>query len=314
MAAAIPCYRVKRHILTLLSAIGAEVGAIYVVDDACPEGSGDWVASGCDDPRVRVLRHTQNQGVGGATITGMRQALADGAEVIIKLDGDGQMDPAFVPTLIAPILAGEADYAKGNRFFDPESVAQMPTGRIIGNAVLSFLAKLSTGYWDIFDPTNGFLAIHARVAARLPWEKLARGYFFETDMLFRLNTLRAVVMDAPMSARYGDEASGLNGWREAPRFLAGHARCLLKRLFYNYYLRDFSVASLELPLGVALLLFGVIFGAWKWLTGYQTGAFSSAGTVMLAALPVLLGVQLLLAFLQHDARSVPRAPLHKRLR
>jgi glycosyltransferase involved in cell wall biosynthesis len=173
IAAVIPCFRVKRHVLDVVAAIPPLVGAIYAVDDACPEGSGDVIEGGCRDPRVRVLRHERNQGVGGATITGYRAALADGATVVVRLDGDGQMDPAQIPLLVRPILEGEADYSKGNRFFELEGLAAMPRLRLAGNSLLSFANKLSSGYWNVFDANNGFTAIHAEVLRRLPLGKLS---------------------------------------------------------------------------------------------------------------------------------------------
>jgi glycosyltransferase involved in cell wall biosynthesis len=312
IAVVIPSYKVTRHILPVIAGIGPEVGRIYVVDDHCPDGSGDFVSAHCQDPRVTVLRHQQNQGVGGAVITGYRAALADGATVIIKLDGDGQMDPSLVPAFVAPILAGEADYAKGNRFFNLEHIRAMPPLRLFGNAVLSLLTKLSSGYWDLFDPTNGYTAIHADAARYLPFDKLSRRYFFETDMLFRLNTLGAVVADVPMEAVYGDEVSNLKISKIVTEFAAKHVRNFFKRLFYNYYLRNMSLASIELPLGVALVLFGVGYGGAHWLHSVRSDVATPAGTVMLAALPVIMGVQLILAFLAYDIASVPRRPLHKK--
>lgn len=205
----IPCFRVRRHILPLLARMGPEVFRIYVVDDACPEQTGRYVQEEARDPRIRVLHHDANQGVGGAVMTGYRAALQDGADVVVKVDGDGQMDPALIGTFVAPILSGRADYTKGNRFFDIEHVRAMPVARLLGNAALSFMTKLSSGYWHVFDPTNGYTAVHARVLALLPLEKISRRYFFESDMLFRLGTYRAVVADIPMKAVYGDESSQL---------------------------------------------------------------------------------------------------------
>lgn len=313
VAVVIPSFRVKRHILDVLRTMPAIVSRIYVVDDACPDGSGRHVEANCRDPRVRVIYHAVNQGVGGAVMTGYQAAIDDGMTVIVKVDGDGQMDPALIPVFVQPILAGEADYTKGNRFFDLERVRAMPAMRLFGNAVLSFMTKLSSGYWDLFDPTNGYTAIHADVARLLPFDKISRRYFFETDMLFRLNTLRAVVVDVPMSARYADEVSSLKISRIVGEFLLKHARNAGKRLFYNYYLRDLSVASLELPIGILLFGFGVVFGAWHWLNALQSGISTPAGTVMLAALPSLMGIQFILAFLAFDIASVPRRPIHPRL-
>ncbi|HWJ93415.1 MAG TPA: glycosyltransferase family 2 protein, partial [Telluria sp.] len=229
IAVVIPSYKVTRHILDVIAGIGPEVSRIYVVDDKCPDKSGDFVRAHCQDPRVTVLEHEVNQGVGGAVMTGYRAAIADGARVIVKVDGDGQMDASLIPAFVAPILAGEADYAKGNRFFNLERITAMPPVRLFGNAVLSLLTKLSSGYWDLFDPTNGYTAIHADAARYLPFDKISRRYFFETDMLFRLNTLGAVVVDVPMDAVYGDEVSNLKVSRIVTEFATKHVRNFLKR-------------------------------------------------------------------------------------
>ncbi len=313
IAVVVPCYRVRDHILPLLARMGPEVSSVFVVDDACPQQSGNHVQEHCHDPRVRVVFHEQNQGVGGAVITGYAEALKAGADVVVKIDGDGQMAPELLPHFVRPLIDGEADYAKGNRFYALENLRGMPVVRLVGNAGLSLLTKLSTGYWNIFDPTNGYTAIQAQALSRLPLEKIARRYFFETDLLFRLNTLRAVVVDVPMEALYAQEQSNLRISRVLFEFSWKHLRNLLKRIFYNYYLRDMSLASLELPLGLVLMFGGIGFGLKAWVESAALGVATPAGTVMLAALPILLGVQLVLAFIGFDVSNVPRRPLQKAL-
>ena len=310
LAVVIPCYNVARHILGVLSRVGPECALIYVIDDACPEHSGDLVENHCDDPRVRVVRHDTNRGVGGAVLTGYLHAIRDGATVIAKIDGDGQMAPELLADFVAPILHGRADYTKGNRFYNLANLGQMPYRRVVGNAALSFMTKLSSGYWDVFDPTNGYTAIHVNVARQLPFDRISKGFFFETDMLFRLNTLRAVVVDIPMAAQYGDEASNLRVSRVFGEFLSKHARNTFKRIVYNYFLRDFTIASVELIAGLALLLFGTTYGIVNWIASARIGIETPPGTVMLAALPVLLGLQLLLAFIGFDVASTPRRVIH----
>jgi glycosyltransferase involved in cell wall biosynthesis len=300
-------------VLGVVSGIGPEVARIYCVDDACPDASGDYIRQHCTDPRVELLRHEHNRGVGGATKTGYARALADGATVVVKIDGDGQMDPDLIPRFVAPILAGRADYTKGNRFFRLESLRAMPASRKFGNAILSFLTKLSSGYWSVFDPTNGYTAIHRKALNELPLSRVSDRWFFESDMLFRLNTLGAVVEDVPIDATYGIEVSNLQGRRVMSEFLRGHFRNLVKRIFYNYFLRNFSVASLQLVAGLVLLCFGLIFGGVKWWGSLATGVSVTAGTVMTAALPTLMGFQLLLSFLAYDMATQPRVPLHLRL-
>lgn len=308
IAVVMPCYRLGREVLDLIGRIGDSCWRIYVVDDACPEHVGNLVEAQCRDPRVRVIRHETNLGVGGAVMTGYRNAIADGARIIVKIDGDGQLDPALIGDFVAPLIAGQADYVKGNRFFDLDGVKEMPRIRIFGNAVLSFFSKLSSGYWDIFDPTNGYTAIRVEVARGLPFEKMSRRFFFESDILFRLNLLRAVVVDVPMSACYGDEVSNLKIAPVMGEFLVKHFRNFAKRIFYGYFLRDMSLASVELLVGAGLFMFGLLFGVVHWSRSMVAGVPAGAGTVMLAALPVLLGLQFLLAFLGYDIGAVPRRP------
>ena len=313
VAVVIPCYRVTRHVGTVIGAIGAEVDRIYCIDDACLEGSGNWIEANIDDPRVMVLRHQVNQGVGGAVMTGYRQAIADGASAIVKIDGDGQMDPALLSRFIRPIIEGEADYAKGNRFYDLRNIRNMPGIRLFGNAILSLMTKLSTGYWDVFDPTNGYTAISGRVVREVPLDKISTRYFFETDMLFRLGVQRAVVVDVPMDALYADEVSNLHIRKIVGEFFFKHVRNFHKRIFYNYFLRDMSIASLELVFGICLLVFGIIYGGYHWIDALGSGAPTATGVIMLSVLPVLMGFQLLLAFFAYDIASVPRYPLTRRL-
>ncbi len=314
VAVVIPCYRVGPHLHGVLARVGPWASHIVCVDDACPDGSGKIIAeAAASDERIVHVTRAENGGVGAAVTTGYRAAIERGAKVLVKVDGDGQMDPRLVPALIQPILDGEADYVKGNRFFSPQTVAGMPPLRLVGNAGLSFLTKLSSGYWDLFDPTNGFTAIHADVAAELPLERVHPRYFFESDMLFRLSVLRARVVELPLAAVYGEERSNLSEWNALVTFPGLHLRNLTKRIGYNYVIRNVSVGSLYLVAGLLLTGFGTLFGTAMWIHGFLVGDPNTAGTVMLAALPVLLGIQFLIAFLNHDIASVPDRPLHPRL-
>jgi len=311
VAVVIPSFRVKSHILDILAKIPVMVRQIYVVDDACPDGSGKFVVENCSDPRVKVLFHNCNQGVGGAVMTGYRAAVEDGMQVIVKVDGDGQMAPELIPIFVQPILEGEADYTKGNRFYDLEGIRVMPRARLFGNAILSLLCKLSSGYWNIFDPTNGYTAIHASVVSHLPFGKISQRYFFETDMLFRLNTLRAVVVDVPMEAVYRNEISNLKISKIIGEFFLKHIRNFIKRVFYNYYLRDMSLASIELPLGIVMVIFGLSYGGYHWVEAFRIGISTPTGTVMLAAISLLMGMQFIMAFIGYDIASMPTRPIHK---
>ncbi len=312
IAVVIPCYKVKQHIDELVSKIGAEVTAIYIIDDCCPEESGKYVSNLADN-RIKIIYHKTNQGVGGAVITGYKAALSDGADIIVKIDGDGQMDPSLISNFIAPILCNEADYTKGNRFYDIESIRSMPIIRLIGNMGLSFLTKLSSGYWNLFDPTNGYTAISASVVRCLPLEKINKRYFFESDMLFRLNTFKAVIIDIPMRACYEKEKSNMKITEQIFPFFIYNLKNTCKRFCYNYLFRNFNFASIECLGGIFLSLFGVVFGLFSWIEHVRMNTLSSSGTVMLSALPTILGLQLILGFINYDMSTLPSIPLCRRL-
>jgi dolichol-phosphate mannosyltransferase len=313
IAVIVPCYKCEAQIMTVLQDMPDFVDDIFVVDDSCPNLTGQKAQSKNKDPRVHFIFHSQNQGVGGAVLTGYKAALLAQADVMIKIDGDGQMDSRIMLRFIEPILSGRADYSKGNRFFSPESVKDMPKLRIFGNGVLSFFTKISSGYWNIFDPTNGYTAIHASVVRLLPYDKMSKRYFFESELLCRLNLLNAKVVDIPMVSRYANEVSGLKEFRIVPEFLYKHLKFTLKRLFYKYFLYDFNLASIQIILGPMLFLFGLVFGIISWVQSFQTGAFSSSGTVMLAALPIILGFQMILSAIHFDMISIPTHAIHDRI-
>ncbi len=309
IAVVIPCFRVRKHIADVIAKIGPEVSMIFVVDDKCPEQSGIYIQDTVKDPRVKIVFHPENKGVGGAVMTGYKAALEAGADVVVKVDGDGQMDPALIPIIAGPVVDGRADYAKGNRFHSVYNVRKMPGMRLFGNAALSFLTKLSSGYWSIFDPTNGYTAIHAEALKCLEFGNISERYFFESDMLINLGNIRAVVKDVPMRAHYGDEESNLKISKVFGQFLFKNIHELTKRLLYSYFMRDFSLASAQLVMGLFLMLFGTIFGMFAWSESIGSGATASTGTVMIATLPIILGFQLLLSFLGFDIGNEPRDPI-----
>ena len=309
IAVVVPCFRVGEHILEVVAGALQHADRVICVDDCCPEFSGKKVEEHFADPRVSVLYHDTNLGVGGAVKTGYRAALMESFEVIVKLDGDGQMDPDQIPMLANPLLKQRADYSKGNRFFELEFLQGMPWMRLFGNTMLSLFSKVSSGYWRILDPTNGYTAIHASALAALPLDKISNRFFFESDLLFRLNIARAVVMDVPMPARYGTESTNLKIHHVLLPFAFGHVRNFFKRIFYTYFLRDFNIATLELISGLGLGIFGLVFGIQAWSESVASGVPASAGTVMLAGLPALIAVQFLLAFLHYDIQNAPTVPI-----
>ena len=308
----IPAYQVEQHIVDLIGRIDSSIEQVWVVDDDCPNGSGKLVESKVKDKRGKVLFNPETLGVGGAVTAGYRAALETGAEVVVKLDGDGQMHPEDIATLVRPIELGEADYTKGNRFDSLDDLYLMPRIRIFGNAVLSLWSKISSGYWGVTDPTNGFTAIHRAVLSKLELGKLSKRYFFESDMLFRLNISGAVVEDVALPARYGNEKSNLKIRKVLVEFPIKHTKNLLKRIFYRYYLREWSIASFELPLAIGLGIFGAWFGLSSFSAAAEAGRATTAGQATIASLAIILGVQLMLSFLAYDIQSEPRIPKQKR--
>jgi dolichol-phosphate mannosyltransferase len=306
----IPCYRVEKEIQAALQVVPAYIKHIIVVDDASPDATADLVAASAKrDDRILLIRHPSNQGVGGALITGYRKALELEAQIVVKIDGDGQMDMERLPELLKPLIEGRADYSKGNRFRDFKSLQRMPLIRRIGNLGLGFLSKAATGYWNMFDPTNGFIAIRSEVLAQLPLERIDRTYYFETSMLANLYLVGAVVRDVPMPARYQGEVSNLLVHRILFEFPPKLIATLVRRLVLKNFIYDFSMASIYLLTGLPLLLFGLIFGITKWIHYASMDIPAPTGTVMLPTLSVLLGIQLLLSAIEIDLRSVPREPL-----
>jgi len=310
----IPAYRAQDTIALVLAGIPPSVAHVCVVDDASPDATAQ-AAEAVGDPRVRVLRHDRNRGVGGAMKTGYRAALEAGCDVAVKIDADGQMDAAYLPELLRPLCLGEAGYAKGNRFWSLTSSRAMPRRRLAGNLFLSLATKAVSGYWNIVDPTNGFTAIRADVLRRLDLDRVEERYFFETSMLLELHTLRVPVRDVLMPARYAGEHSSMRLLPVALEFGAKLLAALSRRLALEYVVLDFRPATFFALAGSALTLFGGAFGAVRWYHSTVSGREASAGTVMLAALPFILGVELLLQAVVLDIGEVrnfaPLPPLER---
>ena len=308
----IPCYCVGRQILNVLEGVRKQelIRNIIVVDDACPEHTGKQVAEQYDsDPRVTVLTHDVNQGVGGAMCTGYRYAFEQDADIVIKMDGDGQMDCRHIPAIVKPIIDGKCDYTKGNRFYYPRHLHAMPSVRIFGNSALSLINKFTSGYWSVMDPTNGFTALHRNAYFLLEHDNLARDYFFESDMLYQLGNMYAVVRDIPLPSIYADEESNLKISRVLLKFPGRYLKRMIKRVILRYFIRDFNFASLEIIFGSILFFSGIFFGAFKWASNYIADASTPAGTVMIVGILIIVGFQLLLSALNYDVSHEPSVPL-----
>jgi glycosyltransferase involved in cell wall biosynthesis len=306
IAAVVPAYKEEKKIAKVILTMPDFVDHIVIVDDCSPDGTSA-AAMAVGDPRVSLIRHEVNQGVGGAIITGHHRALELGSDVNVIMAGDAQMDPQYLPSLLDPVTEGGFGFAKANRFFSPESFHGMPRYRIIGNIVLSFMTKLASGYWHLFDPQNGYTAIRADELRRVPLKQVARRYSFENDLLVHLNILQVPAVDVPIPAVYGDEVSSIRLRTVIPELLHLLITGFWRRIWYRYVLWSFSPIALLLALGMVFFVFGL--GVAVWVCFQIAGSVvATAATVMLAALPLMIGTQMLLSALQLDIQASPSAP------
>jgi glycosyltransferase involved in cell wall biosynthesis len=303
----IPAYNANKHLRQVIEGLPEFIDHIIVVDDQCPQNSGEIAGKMAEsDQRIVVIRHTENKGVGGAMVTGYKKALELKCDIIVKMDSDDQMDPAYIPDLIKPIAKGKAGYAKGNRFVDFTALRSMPRFRLIGNSALSFMVKACSGYWNMMDPTNGYTAISRKVLEKINLDKLSNRYFFETDMLIRLNIQNTVVRDVPIPARYGDEESSLSIRNTLLRFPVLLLKGLTKRFILKYLIYDFNMASVYTLTGMPMLLWGLFFGLYKWIENSVNNVATPTGTIMLSVLPLILGTQFIIAAINIDINSTPK--------
>jgi glycosyltransferase involved in cell wall biosynthesis len=306
----IPCYNVANQIESVLDTIPKFVTNIVAVNDASKDKTAEKIKLAAQkDSRIVFVEHEKNKGVGGAMVTGFTKALTLNPQIVVKMDGDGQMNPEFLPDLVLPLVLGSADYTKGNRFRDFNALRQMPPIRRIGNIGLSFLVKAATGYWKCFDPTNGFLALRADVLKLVPLDKIHLSYFFEISLLSQIYLLNGVVKDIAIPARYGDEKSNLSIKRVLVEFPGKLFYCFCRRIILKKFIYDFSIDSIYLLLGIPMILLGSSYGGYYWYVNSTAKIPSPTGTVVLPSLLIMLGVQILLAAIGIDLQSFPQEPV-----
>ncbi|WP_277870891.1 glycosyltransferase family 2 protein [Cryobacterium sp. TMT2-42-4] len=301
-----PAYKEERMIATVIETMPDYVDHIVIVDDCSPDDTSGVVARLGDD-RVTLIRHEVNQGVGGAIVTGHKAAMALGADVNVIMAGDAQMDPNHLPDLLDRVTRDGYGFAKANRFFAPESFEGMPNYRVFGNIVLSFMTKLASGYWNLFDPQNGYTAVRTEVLKRVPLDRVSRRYSFENDLLIHLNILQVGAVDVPIPAVYADEVSSIRLSKVVPELLNLLVRGFWRRIWYRYVLWSFSPIALLLVLGLGLFSIGAVIAIWVCFQ-VASSVIATAATVMLAALPLMIGTQLLVSALQLDIQASPSEP------
>ena len=305
IAVVAPCRNEAAHIADVIRAMPDLVDHIIVVDD-CSTDNTAIAAEECCDRRVVVLRTESNQGVGGATIVGYQKGLELASDVLVKMDGDGQMPAEYLPDLLDAIVEKDYDYAKGNRFLAGESLAFMPKHRLLGNVALTFMTKLASGYWHVFDPQNGYTAIKSRTLRMLNLKNVHKRFFFENDMLIALNYHSSRVSDVAIPSRYGSEISDLNPVKIGMTFPILLFRRFVRRIYQRYVLRDFSPVALFFIMGLMLFGWGFGFGVYLWIETALTERATPTGTIMLSLLPLMLGFQLLLQAIVLDIQNTPK--------
>jgi glycosyltransferase involved in cell wall biosynthesis len=303
----IPCYNVARHIEKVIANLPDQIDYIITVNDNSPDET-EAIILGLlkENKKIIYLKHDINQGVGGAMLTGFKKSLDLNCDYTIKMDGDNQMDPSYIPALLKPLIENKADFTKGNRFRDFNALKKMPVGRRIGNLGLSFLIKAASGYWNIFDPTNGFFAIRNETLQSFNFKKIHKRYFFESSMLIELYHVNAVVHDVPMKARYGDEVSGLSKTKTLFEFPPKLFMAFIRRVILKYFLYEFNIASLFLLFGLPLFIFGIIYGVVNFIKYTSEKIPAPTGTVVIPTLLITLGFQLLLAAANYDTTNYPK--------
>jgi dolichol-phosphate mannosyltransferase len=305
--AVIPAYRAAATLATVVGQCLAVVDHVVVVDDRCPERCGETIAGLTGTGRVTLVNREKNGGVGAATKDGIATAMRLGADVIVKVDADGQMDVRYVPHMIEFLRTQpEVDLVKGNRFADSSTLSRMPFARLIGNAGLTLLVKFSSGYWTIVDPTNGYIALRSTALERLNTAALADRYFFEIDLLCQFGLARRAIAELEMPAIYGNENSSLSIGRALVEFPGKLLARFLRRVLINYLVVEINVGSICGIIGIPLLIAAVVFGSHEWLLSYSSGQPRATGTIILALLMFMLGFQLSMQALLYDVQFSTR--------
>ena len=301
----IPAYNAAQSITEVIDTLPEWVDQIIAVND-CSKDDTLEVLRNMSEPRLTVLSHEKNQGVGGAMKTGYAESVSGDADIFVKIDSDGQMDPNQLHRLLNPIINKEANYTKGNRFLQTKQLKAMPPLRRLGNYVMSFFSKIATGFWNIFDPTNGFTAISRQALELIDLSQLDNGYYFETSLLEALYLVRVPIKDVSMHAIYKGEKSYLSESKVLVQFPIKMIATFFNRIHLTYFMQDFNAVSIFLVVGSISLLFGFIWGVVQWRIASLANTPASTGTVMIAVLPIFLGIQLLLEALVLDTQNTPR--------
>jgi glycosyltransferase involved in cell wall biosynthesis len=302
LAVVVPAHDEEDLIAGTLAGVPEFVDRIYVIDDHSADETAKR-AQGAGDPRVEVISHAENEGVGAAIVTGYRRALAEGIDVTCVMAADGQMDPADLERIATPVALGEVDYAKANRLFTGQAWQLMPRHRYLGNAVLSMLTKIASGYWHVADSQSGYTAISRELLEQLDLDRVYPRYGFPNDMLVHLNVWNARVRDIPSRPIYGvGERSEIKLRRVVPTIAWLLFKGFLWRLREKYVIRDFHPLVFFYVLGILLTLAGLVLGAVETVLRLMGNELTTP-TVVLVALLLISGSQFTLFAMWFDMES-----------
>lgn len=258
----IPVFKIQNNVFDLLGKIPEQIDKVIIIDDKCPFQTGKKIENQIAiNSKIKIIFNNKNLGVGGAVKKGYIYGLEKNFDVIVKIDGDGQMDPQEIIELINPLIDDGYDYSKGNRFLANNKISNYPKTRFYGNIMLSFLTKLSSGYWDIFDPINGFTAIKSDIIRNINLANVDNRYFFETDMLFNLNIKNYTVKDVPVNVKYfQNHTQNLNIFKETFNFSIKNFVRFFLRINKKYLNHNFSITSLFGSLFILSSIFTILYG------------------------------------------------------
>jgi glycosyltransferase involved in cell wall biosynthesis len=303
VAVVVPAHDEEALIGRTLAEIPASVDRVYVVDDHSTDATAER-ARAVGDPRVEVISHDRNLGVGAAIVSGYKRALDERVDVTAVMAADGQMDPADLETLVGAVARGDVDYAKANRLFTGQAWELMPRHRYLGNAVLSMLTKIASGYWHTADSQSGYTAISRQMLQQLDLDRIYRRYGFPNDMLVHLNVWNARVRDFPSRPIYNvGERSGIKLWRVVPAIAWLLFKGFFWRLREKYVIRDFHPLVFFYALGIVMTTIGLVLGAWVAVERIFLGGDITAGTATLVALLLISGTQFTLFAMWFDMES-----------
>lgn len=302
----IPCFKGSQKTIEVINEALKVVDYVVFINDCCPNLKSKIVQEKIKSEKLIIINNEYNQGVGASVKKGIKYLLSTNCEIIVKIDADGQIKPQLIPEIIKPIIDKKADAVKGNRFTNVEHILSMPLIRILGNLCLSFINKLSSGYWELFDPTNGFIAFDAKTLKKIRINKLDDRYFFESSILFECAIANIFFMQLPMKGIYSGEISSLEPLKEVISFSSKHFVNLIKRIIYQYFILDFNAGSIELIGFIITFTTALIYFLLITFKNLQyENVYASPGEANLISILVIIAFQLFISFIFYDATQKP---------